>query len=168
MLHTCITLYLKCKSSGIFVMASTRINNNLLKARDRPSSVQYKHTQPSLYITQQSQYIHPMLVRCWPSVVDGGPTLNQPRVNVSCLQGRWRKRHRVPINHETLNRCLSNVVLASATLAQHWTSTASMSSVHWVTYVSWIKKYLKLPALTMARRFTPLHTAGLLNYRENS
>ena len=29
-----------------------------------------------------------MLVQCWASVTDGGPTLNQHYVNVSCLLGK--------------------------------------------------------------------------------
>ena len=33
--------------------------------------------------------IHPILCQCWSSVVDGGPTLTQYRVNVSCLLGRF-------------------------------------------------------------------------------
>ena len=36
---------------------------------------------------QQTRYMEPMLVHCWPSVVDGGPALNQHRVTVSCSRG---------------------------------------------------------------------------------
>ena len=36
---------------------------------------------------QQTRDNHPMLVQCWASVADGGPTLYQHRVNVSCLLG---------------------------------------------------------------------------------
>ena len=36
-------------------------------------------------ISQQTRDIHPRLVQCWTSVIDGEPTLNQPWVNVSCL-----------------------------------------------------------------------------------
>ena len=32
-------------------------------------------------------HIAPMLFQCWPAVNDGGPTLNQPWVSVSCLLG---------------------------------------------------------------------------------
>ena len=32
---------------------------------------------------QQTRKVHPMLVQCWASVVDGGPTLNRHWVNVS-------------------------------------------------------------------------------------
>ena len=35
--------------------------------------------------TKQTRDIHPVLVECWASVVDGGPTFNQQWVNVSCL-----------------------------------------------------------------------------------
>ena len=36
---------------------------------------------------QQTQCFNPMLVQCWASVEDGGPTLNQHWVDVSCLLG---------------------------------------------------------------------------------
>ena len=32
--------------------------------------------------------VDPMLIQCWPCVEDGGPTLNQHRVNVSCCDVR--------------------------------------------------------------------------------
>ena len=34
---------------------------------------------------QQGQAVEPMLVQCWDSVADGGPTLNQHRFNISSL-----------------------------------------------------------------------------------
>ena len=37
--------------------------------------------------SQQKRDIDPLLGQCWNSVCDAGPTLNQHRVNVSCLQG---------------------------------------------------------------------------------
>ena len=39
------------------------------------------------YNMQQTRDIHPMLFQCWASVGDGGPTLKQYWVNVSCLLG---------------------------------------------------------------------------------
>ena len=36
---------------------------------------------------QQTRDIVPMLVQCWFTVYDAGPTLNQQRDNVSCLLG---------------------------------------------------------------------------------
>ena len=36
--------------------------------------------------TKQTEDSEPMLVSCWASVVDGGPTLNQHRVTVSVYQ----------------------------------------------------------------------------------
>ena len=53
----------------------------------------HQHTRRGLHPhwpnsgTQQTRDIHPRLVQCWTSVVDGGPTLNQSWVNVSCLLG---------------------------------------------------------------------------------
>ena len=38
--------------------------------------------------TQQTPDTDPLLDQCWPSVVDGGPTLIQQWVIVSCLLGR--------------------------------------------------------------------------------
>ena len=38
--------------------------------------------------TQQTRGIHPMLLQCWASVEDGGPTLKQHWVNAPCLLGR--------------------------------------------------------------------------------
>ena len=37
--------------------------------------------------SQKTRYIDSMLVQCWDSVEDGGPTFNQHRINVSCLLG---------------------------------------------------------------------------------
>ena len=38
---------------------------------------------------QQTRDVDPMLVYCWSDVVDGGATLTQHWVNVSCLLGVW-------------------------------------------------------------------------------
>ena len=37
--------------------------------------------------TQLARYTDPMLVKCWASVADDSPTLNQHWVSVSCLLG---------------------------------------------------------------------------------
>ena len=34
--------------------------------------------------SQQTRYINPMLIQCWASVVDAGPTLDQHSLDVSC------------------------------------------------------------------------------------
>ena len=36
---------------------------------------------------QKTRDVHQMFVQCWASVVEGGPTLIQHLVNVSCLLG---------------------------------------------------------------------------------
>ena len=36
---------------------------------------------------QQPGGIQPMLLQCWTGVVDGGPTLKQHQVNISCWSG---------------------------------------------------------------------------------
>ena len=38
-----------------------------------------------LECSHQTRYVDPMLVWCWPTVYDAGPTLNYHRVNISCL-----------------------------------------------------------------------------------
>ena len=50
--------------------------------------------------TQQTRYINPLLVQCWTSVVDGGPTMDQHWFDVSCLLGS---------ESETLTQCCFNV-----------------------------------------------------------
>ena len=37
----------------------------------------------------QIRGIHPMLLQCWPSVEDGGPTLKRYLVNALCLLGHY-------------------------------------------------------------------------------
>ena len=38
--------------------------------------------------TRQTRDIESLLVQCWTSVVDGGPTLNQQWLNIWCFLGR--------------------------------------------------------------------------------
>ena len=58
----------------------------------------YLSTRPNLLLphlpTQQTQDIDPMLVQCWASVVDGGPTLDQHWVDVLCLLGIYQTKSR--------------------------------------------------------------------------
>ena len=42
--------------------------------------------------SQQTRDLHPMLVQCWPTVYDVGPTLKQHWMSVSCLLG-WAGCH---------------------------------------------------------------------------
>ena len=37
--------------------------------------------------TGRLQDVYPFLIQCWPTVFDAGPTLNQHRVNLSCVLG---------------------------------------------------------------------------------
>ena len=49
------------------------------------------------WTSQQTRYIDPMLVHCWASVVDGGPTLDQHWLDVSCFLGYgWPISHMSP------------------------------------------------------------------------
>ena len=38
-------------------------------------------------VPQQTEDVHTMLIQCWPSCVDSGPTLNKRWFNVLCLLG---------------------------------------------------------------------------------
>ena len=50
------------------------------------SVVQMRHGIIS-HCAQQTRNVDPVLVQCWASVADDGPTLNQQRTNVPCLLG---------------------------------------------------------------------------------
>ena len=52
-------------------------------------STEWKYIIPAM--AQQARGVDPMLVYCWASVADGGPTLKQHWFNVSFLLGRPRK-----------------------------------------------------------------------------
>ena len=52
-----------------------------------PSLTSISDTFWHLKMAQQIWNIHPMLAQCWASVADGGPTLYQHWVDVSCLLG---------------------------------------------------------------------------------
>ena len=43
---------------------------------------------------QQTRDIEPLLVQCWASVVDGGPTLNQQWLNLSSSLGDVKKQEK--------------------------------------------------------------------------
>ena len=45
--------------------------------------------------SQQTRHIHPMLVQCCVSVADGGPTMYQHWVDVSCLLLVGKAQYRV-------------------------------------------------------------------------
>ena len=52
-----------------------------------------------------SRDIEPLLVQCWASVVDGGPTLNHQWLNVSRLLGNPRN----PQHHDPYPRAMHHV-----------------------------------------------------------
>ena len=59
--------------------------------------VQYNYIIYVLAI-QQTRYVGPVLVWCWPTVYDAGPTSNQHRSNVSCLLGgRVRRFYKIVV-----------------------------------------------------------------------
>ena len=70
--------------------------------------------------TQQTRYSNPLLVQCWASVVDGGPTLDQHWFDVSCLLGSESK---------TLIQCCFNVGPSFAAPGQLWPNIGSESGV---------------------------------------
>ena len=85
--------------------------------------------------TQQTRDVDRMLFQCWADVVDGGPTLKQHWVNVSCLLGttlldflpvmHWSANihmHNVHHNGESSNigtRWWVNISQLSATASRH-------------------------------------------------
>ena len=58
--------------------------------------------------SQQTRHIETMLFKCWASVADGGPTLNQHCFNVSCLMHGshhdMRRGYRRGYNRQLLKR----------------------------------------------------------------
>ena len=86
----------------------------------------------------QQTRIDPMLVQCWPTACDDGPTSNQHWFSASCLLGCLQSsKHR--IGHEALNKSWVNVGRPSVTLAhiqrdakhdtftQYWANVGSVS-----------------------------------------
>ena len=65
----------------------------------------------------------PLLVQCWPSVGDAGPTLNQQWRVISCslggtfCAGKYIGAYPANTTHRSM----------STTLAQHWSNSGSMS-----------------------------------------
>ena len=55
-----------------------------------PSSTRLAQRQIS--ISQQILNVHPASIHCWPTVCDGGPTLNRRCLSVSCLLQGYRSR----------------------------------------------------------------------------
>ena len=49
-------------------------------------------------VSQQTRDIEPLLDQCWASVVDGGPTLNQQRLNISLLLSGYVGFDAPPVN----------------------------------------------------------------------
>ena len=43
------------------------------------------HSYKNVDTTKPAQDVDPALLQCWPTVADGGPTLNQHWINVSLL-----------------------------------------------------------------------------------
>ena len=68
--------------------------------------------------TQQTQHIEPLLVQCWASGVDGGLTVNQQWLNVSCLLGRSCLRNHVI--HTNIPFLLYNRFWCSLLLFRSW------------------------------------------------
>ena len=75
--------------------------------------------------TIYSVYINPVLTKCWASVVDGGPTLDQHWVDVSCLQVYVISSTLIDtsilsflVKHGMLKQCWFNVGTALKTVEQ--------------------------------------------------
>ena len=67
--------------------------------------------------------IEPLLVYCWPTVCDVGPTLSQHWIKEDCLQGEVSAQTTLSL----LSECWFNVGPPSATLAQQYTNNSKNS-----------------------------------------
>ena len=65
-------------------------------------------------LSQQTRDIDHVLVQCWASVADDGPTLNQQMVNVPCLLGRRRRWGNIRTS------LVERLVSAGKTLSLRW------------------------------------------------
>ena len=63
--------------------------------------------------SQKTGDVHPMLVKSWPRVVDGGPALNQHCANVSLLLA-------VPQDHSPAAPYMVNAIHSGNHLSNHW------------------------------------------------
>ena len=81
--------------------------------------------------SQQTRVIDPMLVQCWTTVSDGGPTLRQHRASVSCDPTR------PPVTSMIYKRvlCWANIELI---LGQFWVHNSRSASgcLHFQPYVA--------------------------------
>ena len=76
----------------------------------------------------QTRNIDSMLVSCWASVCDVGPTFDHHRVNVLLYAG-WDCDTDVPSKHETFGRCWSSVADGGPTSNRHPLSVTPVFSV---------------------------------------
>ena len=66
-----------------WVNDATLIGRSTKLVRQLQDVNRYKTPAVNKYTTQQTRDSHPLLVQCWSSVYDAGPTLNQQWANVS-------------------------------------------------------------------------------------
>ena len=90
--------------------------------------------------SQQTRDVQPMLVQCWPTVFDAGPTLFQHWVNVSCSR-RWPNI--VPTLAERLLLAGLTANLSSF-LPSHWCRLFMWFCLHMCKQLLEIKIILKL------------------------
>ena len=76
--------------------------------------------------TQQTRSVKPVLVWCWASVADGGPTIAQHRVNVLCLTACTIKgTHRHKLSRRTERTRVKQHVPTSLWEGRHINGTGS-------------------------------------------
>ena len=86
----CMTLEGEPGNTGCLSSRHCGLTGDTLRIYSRPRAAPSLITPPSPQTqahSQQTRDVLPMLVYCWASVVDDGPTLNQHWLNVSCLLG---------------------------------------------------------------------------------
>ena len=86
---------------------------------------------------QQTPYVNPMVVQCWPNVCNHGPTLYQHWVNVSCLLDIY---HAGLAGYPILLKCWSTVCDAGPTLKQHLLIVSYLPC--WLCWFLWRRMWL--------------------------
>ena len=86
-------------------------------------------------LSHQKRDVHPVLIQCWATVCDAGPTLNLHRVNVP-LECHCSVLYLHTNTDWEMTQCWFYVGPSSATLAQHWTNIRYENVTVFTTSVS--------------------------------
>ena len=93
-------------------------------------------------LTQQTRDVQPMLVQCWASVEDDGPTLYQHWLNVSCLLVRYMYSTNVVLMlHGRVTECSQHWLIVSSTEDWFWGEGGGGGCDPWTI----VRNYTHLP-----------------------